>query len=550
MKRFVSLFVALMMLSTVSYAKIDESTIIGEDVFKYTGSAPADKLVSITVLKPSETLEDLDAAADKLSVLTGYKEARADAEGKYEIDLNFGSESGLYEAYTGIEGSSEPVHGKIHYVNKTKNAEAFAFLKEKAQAPDSTGIKEIIEESSADLGVDAVLLSMADDDTITKMAEIMYKEANDTTLADAVTASAYLDKALAVSLFNAGKIDAFGEYMDKFVTDDTLSQWLNKPFITQNTKDYMNAKIIRGTDSFETFDKSLTEAVALGLIRDADGYGSITSYLTAYADVLDIDASDVTDAFAQSVIGNSYDSIDSTNIDTFVPDTTTQTNNDGGKRGGSLGGFSVKGTEPVIAEPIVQDENRVESGDFTDLAGYQWASEAISGLYNAGVINGRAEGIYAPAEPVLREEFVKMVLTAGKFEDVEGSISFTDVKEGDWYYEYIRNAFACDIINGVSDTLFGVGYEITRQDMAVICYNMLTSKGIVTANDIVNAKETAFADKDDISDYAVTAVEYLSSRGILTGDENNMFNPKVSLNRAEAAAVIYRAYLIIEGAQL
>ena len=51
--------------------------------------------------------------------------------------------------------------------------------------------------------------------------------------------------------------------------------------------------------------------------------------------------------------------------------------------------------------------------------------------------------------------------------------------------------------------------------------------------------ELNFADSSAIDPYASEAVKLLKNSGILSGDNNNMFNPKQNATRAEAAKIIY-----------
>ena len=91
------------------------------------------------------------------------------------------------------------------------------------------------------------------------------------------------------------------------------------------------------------------------------------------------------------------------------------------------------------------------------------------------------------------------------------------------------------MIRGISEKSFGVGGKITRQDAAVILYNVLQNK--------LSQGETAksFHDADSISDYAQTAVSVLSSAGIINGYADNTFGPRKVITRREAAVILYRA---------
>ena len=96
--------------------------------------------------------------------------------------------------------------------------------------------------------------------------------------------------------------------------------------------------------------------------------------------------------------------------------------------------------------------------------------------------------------------------------------------------------FSRKIVTGISENLFGIGENILRQDMAVMIYRALKDNNPAS----VTEEESAFADFDNISDYAKEAVSFLESAGLISGAEDGKFNPDSFLSRAEAAVVINR----------
>ena len=87
------------------------------------------------------------------------------------------------------------------------------------------------------------------------------------------------------------------------------------------------------------------------------------------------------------------------------------------------------------------------------------------------------------------------------------------------------------IMLGTGDSEFGVGMNITRQDLAVILYRAM---GVTD-----EARECSFTDSGDIDGYAKEAVAYLSGKGIINGYEDGRFLPHKYVTRAEAAKLIY-----------
>lgn len=203
--------------------------------------------------------------------------------------------------------------------------------------------------------------------------------------------------------------------------------------------------------------------------------------------------------------------------------------------GGGGGGGSLTPVEPFPTEK--PGEPGTQTGMFRDLDGYDWAREAVESLGRDGIINGKAEGIFAPEEEVTREEFVKMLMGVFAVPVQAAAAEFADADSQAWYYPYVATASVLGIIEGYSDSQFGVGDPITRQDIAVICARMLESRGL-TLERVRNY--TGFGDSGDIADYAREAVAQLYQGGIINGRSETEFAPASHAGRAEAAVMLYR----------
>ena len=114
---------------------------------------------------------------------------------------------------------------------------------------------------------------------------------------------------------------------------------------------------------------------------------------------------------------------------------------------------------------------------FIDLGSVRWAYSSISVLFDMGIVSGVSDEEFLPEREVKREEFTKMLVmatgkTPGKYEGV-----FEDVPSDAWYADYVGCAYSEGIVSGISDTMFGVSENITRQDMAVMIYRAMLSNG-------------------------------------------------------------------------
>ena len=150
-----------------------------------------------------------------------------------------------------------------------------------------------------------------------------------------------------------------------------------------------------------------------------------------------------------------------------------------------------------------------------------------------GIVSGY-NGAFYPNESVTREEFVKMLLGALEIEATETETNFNDVNTDEWYAPYVATAAKAGIVSGIGDEMFGVGQTITREDMAVMVGRALERSGKNLPTGI--AKE--FKDSEMISEYAKESVDTLARADIISGDENNQFNPQDDLTREQAAKII------------
>ena len=211
---------------------------------------------------------------------------------------------------------------------------------------------------------------------------------------------------------------------------------------------------------------------------------------------------------------------------------------------GSGGSGSAGGSEiptPVV-DPVIPVEPTVPIvPSYGDTFMVDWYYECIEELTEKGIVSGDGTGNFRPNDNITREQFLKMLIEAMDVETEEAENTFTDVKNDQWYKSYVLMAKNLGIVNGISETEFGIGSNITRQDMTVMITRAVKELEI----EIDENEEEAFADEEKISDYAKEAVMFMKSIGLIEGYKNE-FRPGESLTRAEAAKVISELLGLIE----
>lgn len=192
------------------------------------------------------------------------------------------------------------------------------------------------------------------------------------------------------------------------------------------------------------------------------------------------------------------------------------------------------------AETTTPSANPTQGGDdenkFTDMAGYDWAAEAVNSLSGRGIVSGVSAAKFEPGRNITRAEFAAMLMRGFDIETAGAECNFADVPENAWFHDAVSAAYRMGVVSGYSDDYFGAEDNISRQDMAVMIRRMLDSQNI-SLEQLRNYN--GFDDHDEIAYYAVSAVELLYEAGIIDGVGDNRFDPAGQTTRAAAARVLY-----------
>ncbi len=184
--------------------------------------------------------------------------------------------------------------------------------------------------------------------------------------------------------------------------------------------------------------------------------------------------------------------------------------------------------EPV--EPPADPVEPPAQVEFKDTQGH-WAEDNIKQLVTVGAISGYGDGTFAPDKSITRAEFVTVLVKAFKLEAASDKV-FADTA-GHWAKNEIATANALGIVEGYSADSFGPDDGITREQMAVM---------VVKAAQLEPAETAAtFADQNQISAWALEYVNTAYTNQLISGYEDNTYQPQKGSTRAEAVTVILNA---------
>ena len=210
--------------------------------------------------------------------------------------------------------------------------------------------------------------------------------------------------------------------------------------------------------------------------------------------------------------------------------------------GGFGGGVSHISGTPAAPSEVDEPTSTIKMNNpatITDVSENHWAYKAINTFAKSGIVSGRGDNKFEPDGIITRSEFLKILVSVFGFETSYEIISFTDTVETGWYYPYVSTAVANNIAFGYPDGSFGINTPVTREEMAVFIERAMAVNN-TKLNEAENTGE--FPDADQISPFAANAVAKMKGAGIISGDENGMFNPKNNATRAEAVWMLYKIY--------
>lgn len=196
---------------------------------------------------------------------------------------------------------------------------------------------------------------------------------------------------------------------------------------------------------------------------------------------------------------------------------------------------------------------------FSDItSNIKWAEKYINSVYESGIMvgdyNSRGSRVFRGSENMTYSEAAQLIYSivnkSGFSSDVtQAGISRYSMEmagEGiaDWAKTAVAFCMEKGIVSSYDLTKFkdnGVDVKITREDMA-----LFFGKALAMSYAISNGTSLSFNDTATISAPIKPYIELLNKLGVITGDNNNNFNPKANITRAEVAVIASKTYDIMK----
>ena len=183
---------------------------------------------------------------------------------------------------------------------------------------------------------------------------------------------------------------------------------------------------------------------------------------------------------------------------------------------------------------VVGYENKIS---FVDVTEDDWFYEYVMYAVQKGLFSGTEENTFSPNMAMTRSMLVTVLYRMDGSPAVTAANTFTDVGAGQWYTDAVIWANASGIVTGYGEGKFGTNDPITREQMAAILYRYAQAKGY----DVTKTDElTAFTDASSVSTWAEPAVKWAVSQELMTGTSSTTLSPTGTATRAQVAAILQR----------
>ena len=197
----------------------------------------------------------------------------------------------------------------------------------------------------------------------------------------------------------------------------------------------------------------------------------------------------------------------------------------------------------ITVEKYSEPESPEKPFPFEDVFKGQWYYEYVDQAYQLGLMTGATETLFKPTVSMNRGMVAIVLHRMEGSEKVAYAPIFPDVYDKQYFTTAVMWAKQTGIITGYNNGTFMPLKNVTREEMATMIQRFAKYKGL----DVSSSKDiTYFKDYAEISTYAKAPIEWCVENGVLSGKfEGTKVDPLGTASRAECAKMLVQAYKVI-----
>ena len=205
-------------------------------------------------------------------------------------------------------------------------------------------------------------------------------------------------------------------------------------------------------------------------------------------------------------------------------------------RGNGKYTFTMPGSRVEVKVTFMEDNSILNF--FYDVPNGAYYYDAVKWAVDNGITGGVGNSLFAPNQPCTRGQIVTFLWRAAGSPVVNYAMNMTDVAEDAYYGEAVRWALSEGITTGIGDITFGPDAACTRAQAVAFLFRYAVASGMdaVTLADLISG----FADAASVPGYAVSAMNWALSQGIMQGSGTQLLSGN-TCTRAQIVTFLYRA---------
>jgi hypothetical protein len=181
---------------------------------------------------------------------------------------------------------------------------------------------------------------------------------------------------------------------------------------------------------------------------------------------------------------------------------------------------------------------------FADVTQTYWAYDFIRELAALDIIVGYPDGNYRPEQPVTRAELAAILRRTFKLAAVRNARPFTDVSSSYWAYSAIQTSYRAGFWESLVSSQFQPRASLTRSD---VLYTLARGLKLSTVDNIASLLST-YTDVSSSSTANQALLAALTEEGIVVNyPDVRSLNLERITTRAEVAAFIYQTLVSLSG---
>lgn len=184
-----------------------------------------------------------------------------------------------------------------------------------------------------------------------------------------------------------------------------------------------------------------------------------------------------------------------------------------------------------------ETDNRIHTISYNDVKAGDWYANAVNYVTLTGLMNGTGDG-FSPNLAINRGMMVTVLYRMAGSPEVTAENPFTDVPADTWYTDAVIWASENGITAGTSETTFSPTNSLTREQLATFFYRFADFENpdpIEITGDL-----SGFSDADQVASYATDAMKWAIGEGLISGTTETTLSPKATATRAQVATILMR----------